>query len=702
MMAVYSVAPLGRDNPVALIAALVSANETPEPDTIQLAPGTYDLSSFSSMQSLTIASNITIVGTSPDAVKIIPARGVRPIHVTDQGTLDLRDVGIAATYSSMGAAVLNEGSASLTNVGITGTIQDGPHDEWGDVFTLIVNRGDLSIDRSALIGSVSNGVTNLRNGRLSVTDSIIAGNAGAGIVNVDIARPGDRSDPAPMSATVTGSILFGNTHGIYGSAPLNISATTITDNDSVIGGAGVQFGGASDDLTVGPNNQIVGNRSEFGGNDLVNTKAFFEQGRIQLVDGVRASDTFGDLATAQANVSEITVSIAIDGVLDRDDLIGIFTPTFVRDDGQTSVIGVTDRPANLFWDQSSDQFVVALSGQVPSDRIVADSLRDFQFGGDLVDFPYKPVVSGNDRLTLDRIQLPDWYTIGERNLWGQLRPTRVTSQHGFSSGEIYLRSFDYAPPAAFSGTDILTITSLNEAGQEKSVDVTIEVAPADIRLDIIAVEQPELIRVEVNAAGTLYVNSFAFAIEYDPTVVRPQVVSFGDDFPTLQSVSDATRGLISFSAIQRLDGVIPNADLATVRFERISDGAAGIQILRETDWKLNASGFDLGPGAVNVEYASFESSDTNRDGKVSAADALSVINGLAREGNKPKTLDVNGDGKVSAVDALMVINRLGRTPSAEEPELFAPQRHSIFADSVIANWQSDDEEDTDSFIANLF
>lgn len=62
--------------------------------------------------------------------------------------------------------------------------------------------------------------------------------------------------------------------------------------------------------------------------------------------------------------------------------------------------------------------------------------------------------------------------------------------------------------------------------------------------------------------------------------------------------------------------------------------------------------------------------DVNRDGIVSARDALNVINALGRLGNaegessSPSSdranEDVNADGQVSALDALIVINSLGR------------------------------------------
>ena len=56
----------------------------------------------------------------------------------------------------------------------------------------------------------------------------------------------------------------------------------------------------------------------------------------------------------------------------------------------------------------------------------------------------------------------------------------------------------------------------------------------------------------------------------------------------------------------------------------------------------------------------YEAHDVNEDLRVSAMDALLVINALASENpSSGDMLDVNGDGAVTSADALQVINRLG-------------------------------------------
>ncbi len=97
--------------------------------------------------------------------------------------------------------------------------------------------------------------------------------------------------------------------------------------------------------------------------------------------------------------------------------------------------------------------------------------------------------------------------------------------------------------------------------------------------------------------------------------------------------------------------------------------------------------------------------DTNGDGRVSALDALVVINAMAQERFEHLTLstplravaslggfqlDASGDGSISALDALQVINELGRRSlsTAGEQASWAQS-----ADSVIADL--DDEDDSD-------
>jgi hypothetical protein len=73
----------------------------------------------------------------------------------------------------------------------------------------------------------------------------------------------------------------------------------------------------------------------------------------------------------------------------------------------------------------------------------------------------------------------------------------------------------------------------------------------------------------------------------------------------------------------------------------------------------------------------FVPSDANRDGEISALDALRVINDLRRHrdesmrgfGDHQAAVDVNDDGRVSALDALRVINAIARRANTGEDSL---------------------------------
>ncbi|MEM0926048.1 MAG: dockerin type I domain-containing protein, partial [Planctomycetota bacterium] len=88
--------------------------------------------------------------------------------------------------------------------------------------------------------------------------------------------------------------------------------------------------------------------------------------------------------------------------------------------------------------------------------------------------------------------------------------------------------------------------------------------------------------------------------------------------------------------------------------------------------------------------------DVNGDAQVTAADALRVINRLARTTSPPtqsasewESLDVNQDGRVSVLDALVVINRLSRQPATPT---IAPIASTEAVDDIFAATDDDEEE----------
>ncbi|EMB18999.1 hypothetical protein RE6C_00271 [Rhodopirellula europaea 6C] len=93
-----------------------------------------------------------------------------------------------------------------------------------------------------------------------------------------------------------------------------------------------------------------------------------------------------------------------------------------------------------------------------------------------------------------------------------------------------------------------------------------------------------------------------------------------------------------------------------------------------------------------VNQTAFEAEDVNKDGRVSALDALMIINQLndqfgngepADSSSPQDSLDVNADGRVSALDALTIINTLNRSSGMAEP---------ISAQSTDATPDNEDED----------
>jgi hypothetical protein len=107
-----------------------------------------------------------------------------------------------------------------------------------------------------------------------------------------------------------------------------------------------------------------------------------------------------------------------------------------------------------------------------------------------------------------------------------------------------------------------------------------------------------------------------------------------------------------------------------------------------------------------AQLAGFEVEDTNRDGNVTALDALVVVNTLSRFETGAATdsvgspFDVNRDQEISALDALLVINRLSRQGEwiAESESIETPigvttqiRRYSDSVDALFSDYDDDDD-----------
>ena len=117
----------------------------------------------------------------------------------------------------------------------------------------------------------------------------------------------------------------------------------------------------------------------------------------------------------------------------------------------------------------------------------------------------------------------------------------------------------------------------------------------------------------------------------------------------------------------------------------------------ETDLVLAEESFAF---ASNLRHNAAKPLDANGDGRVTASDALMVINEMARqrEGDLAvdhalrqidvlagRFVDTSGDGRVTAIDALRIINQMAREQSrlALSAELISPQAKSDEIDAVL-------------------
>lgn len=167
-------------------------------------------------------------------------------------------------------------------------------------------------------------------------------------------------------------------------------------------------------------------------------------------------------------------------------------------------------------------------------------------------------------------------------------------------------------------------------------------------------------------------------------------------------------------AVDRIDfGVATEMvtdDSGAFRFDHLADGNYRIDVSPQrlihsyvgdpmTVTVTAGQSLTVQAGAVRVDSPRHNSAlayDVNDDGKVSAVDALIIINDLARNRNRilgegeqtGLDIDVSNDGGVSAIDALLVINQLSQIPSGGgEGEAVGGL---LARDAVLANWATSD------------
>jgi hypothetical protein len=282
-----------------LIAAVNSANDTPEEDTITLGPGPYTLTTVDNNTDgpnglPSIKSTVTIRGAGADRT-ILERDGAAPVfrlvHIASTGSLILDEVtlrggvvrgpGVVFGFEDSGGAILNFGTLSIMNSVLTGnSVRDqrgsgGAIAGVGAAVTIVTNTTFASnfvrVNRSASGGAINN------QGMLAVTNSTFTdnstfGNLGAGGA---IANGGTVSI---TSSTLARNTMHGAVNGGGGGAFSNrllgtvmITNSTLADNTaSTIGGGPVLRGGGIENPGTGTvtlqNTILAGNRVRDGVN----------------------------------------------------------------------------------------------------------------------------------------------------------------------------------------------------------------------------------------------------------------------------------------------------------------------------------------------------------------------------------------------------------------------------------------------------
>ncbi|MCG8652094.1 MAG: dockerin type I domain-containing protein, partial [Pirellulales bacterium] len=293
-------------------------------------------------------------------------------------------------------------------------------------------------------------------------------------------------------------------------------------------------------------------------------------------------------------------------------------------------------------------------------------------------------------------------SVEEQNAWALLKTLDVQSE----SGGIAVASpspgrglaFRYTPPADFVGTDTLTGLGRDLLGNEVEGTITIDVVQSTgITINVAASELDDVIEVAISTSGLSHISSFNFQVGFDPAVVKFAGTEFGREFPFLAETRINQNNRVNVSA---LGGFSRGSDLVTLRFERLGEGSAAIELLSD-DFEASVRGQSL------IVLAGFEQAyyylsqdDTNRDGAVTARDALAVVNrlslspsGAENEATEPvyqREFDTNGDGVNTARDALRIVNRLGRENALESASSLAAT-HPIFSESGLRFLDPDKE-----------
>jgi CSLREA domain-containing protein len=213
--------------------AVIAANGSPGPDTIELQSGQAYTLSFGTAgedQSLggdlDIHDSVTITGTLARAAETVVKGGAgwgdRIFHVFAGANVSINGVTIQSgnAGAAAGGGILNQGTLALDASAVSGNTAAGGGG--------ILNQGTLTLNRSTVSGNTASGANGggiLNQGTLTLTNSTISGNtasSGGGLAN--------------SSAATLSSVTIAANTATSGSAGglLNATGQTIALKNSLI------------------------------------------------------------------------------------------------------------------------------------------------------------------------------------------------------------------------------------------------------------------------------------------------------------------------------------------------------------------------------------------------------------------------------------------------------------------------------------
>jgi uncharacterized repeat protein (TIGR01451 family) len=224
-----------------LIVAIHVANSTPEPDTIQLAAGTYLLTAVDNttvgangLPSVTSPITLQGVGAAQTVIVRVPSAPMfRLLHVAPTGALTVQGLtmtGGGASTSFAGGGIQNEGTLALmaSRLANNGAGADG-----GGLANF---GGQVTIERSEV---VSNGAPHLGGGLYTSGGTVV----------------------------ITNSTFAGNSGGTFGGGLLNSGGTVVITHSTFRSNGAILGGGlANVPRTPTPSGTVVITNSTFAGN----------------------------------------------------------------------------------------------------------------------------------------------------------------------------------------------------------------------------------------------------------------------------------------------------------------------------------------------------------------------------------------------------------------------------------------------------